>query len=213
MSDSAMRVKPAIEEPSIHCPPSIDMLEHAGGDGDALDDAHDIGELQVDEADRSPSIRARICSLVGVGPRMASRRSRVVSGTQVLLSKRRGRNSCHVAGTTILAANQSRFDGIAADVAPVAATQVHPCRELLPLPAIGTRHGVMPGSPPSATVDDDRATSDTLTHGRARNPRPRGGPRDVRTLDVEVEVELVRGDAQVDRLDLVRPACSRSRCR
>ena len=46
-----MRVNPAIEEPSIHCPPSMTCSKIGGRDGDALDDAHDVGELEVDELD------------------------------------------------------------------------------------------------------------------------------------------------------------------
>ena len=51
MSDSAMRVNPAIEEPSIHWPPSMTCSRIDDGDGHALDVAHDVGELQVDELD------------------------------------------------------------------------------------------------------------------------------------------------------------------
>ena len=159
---------------------------------------------------------------------MASRRS---SGglrhAGAPLKKRRGRKTPATSPVrTILAANQSRVRiGIRSrDVAPVrlasgAATMLGVSVELLAAPALSINPAteVIAGSPaPSATVDrrpggasrhaNVCVAPDTLAARGRPLPVP-GRPRR------RSRGRTRTADPQVDRLDLVRPACSRSSCR
>ena len=51
MSDSSIRTKPSIDDPSNIIWPSRASLELPVGDLDVLDDAEDVGELQAQEPD------------------------------------------------------------------------------------------------------------------------------------------------------------------
>ncbi len=51
MSDSSIRTKPSIDEPSNMIWPSSASLELPVGHLDVLDDAEDVGELQAQELD------------------------------------------------------------------------------------------------------------------------------------------------------------------
>ena len=87
MSDSAMRVKPAIDEPSIHCPPSMTCSKIEAGIVTLLTMPITSVNWRLMKRICSASIRSRICSLVGVGPGWPHEDQRGL-GTNVLLSRK-----------------------------------------------------------------------------------------------------------------------------
>ena len=73
MSDSSIRTKPSIDEPSNMIWPSSASLELPVRHLDVLDDAENVGELQAKELHALLSARSRISLQVGHAPILGSK--------------------------------------------------------------------------------------------------------------------------------------------